>query len=50
MMAHHIVARIQGMVPDLEPRHLRSELDPDVHHHARRRYLRRPIRRRAQER
>jgi hypothetical protein len=49
MMAHHIIARIQGMVPELEPRHLRSELDPD-RHHARRRYHRRPIRRRAEER
>jgi hypothetical protein len=48
MMAHHIVARVQGMVPELEQRHLRHDLELE-RQHGRRRFLRRPLRRRDEE-
>jgi hypothetical protein len=49
MMPHHIVARIQGMIPEPEPHQYLNEVAAD-RQRGRRRSLRRPLRRRTEER
>jgi hypothetical protein len=49
MMPHHIVARIRGMVPEPEPHHPTGDIPTD-RQRGRRRLLRRPVRRRTEER